>query len=123
VILVDTSVWVDYLRRADPALVARLEAGEVLTHPLVIGELAVGNLGQRAATLDSLADLPKAIIPSDNEVLGYIERHRLQGRGLSYVDACLLASTQLTPGARLWTRDRRLAGIAEDLDVSLPATP
>jgi predicted nucleic acid-binding protein len=119
VILVDTSVWVDHLRRGDAALEHLLDTAQVMSHPLVIGEIAMGNLRDRALVLGDLAALPIAMAVSDQEVLGLIERRALHGLGLGYVDACLLASTQLTPDARLWTRDRRLEAAARQLGVAV----
>ncbi len=114
-ILADTSVWIEHLRRGEPHLAASLDAGEVLVHPLVIGELAMGNLARRAVTLAALAELPHAIVARHDEVMAFVEREALHGRGIGYVDACLLASARLTPDARLWTRDRRLAEVAAQL--------
>jgi predicted nucleic acid-binding protein len=114
VILVDTSVWVDHLRSGIPELAARLEGGEVLIHPWVIGELACGNLRDRHRVLSLLQGLPMAPTASDPEVLSMLETHQLMGRGIGWIDAHLLASALLAHGA-LWTRDRRLAGIAEEL--------
>lgn len=88
-ILVDTSVWVDHLSKGEPDLAARLEAGEVLAHPFVIDELALGNLRQREVVLGALADLPAAVVASDPEVLALIERQPRHGLGIGYVDAHL----------------------------------
>ena len=119
-ILVDTSVWVDHLRRDDPVLAELLEHGLVLTHPFVIGELALGNLAQRAAILGDLANLPQAKVASDDEVLHFIDRRQICGRGIGYLDAHLLAAAQLTPGAQLWTRDKRLLSAASALSLAMP---
>lgn len=116
-ILVDTSVWVEHLRRGLPDLAARLDAGEVLGHPLVLGELAMGNLRRRETILTDLRNLPQAVVAQDDEVMGFIAREALHGLGIGYVDACLLAAVRLTPDARLWTRDRRLAEVAARLGV------
>jgi predicted nucleic acid-binding protein len=118
-ILVDTSVWVGHLREGVPALAAVLDEGIVLTHPFVVGELACGHLPNRHEVLAMLTRLPAASVASDVEALELIERRSLAGRGIGYVDAHLLASTALTPGASLWTRDRRLASIALELDLGL----
>lgn len=120
-ILVDTSVWVAHLRDGDQALADLLSEGMALTHPFVIGELALGNLRQREVILAALADLPTAIAASDAEVLRFIDRQALAGRGIGHVDAHLLAAARLTPGAKLWTRDRRLHDLAAELDLA-PAT-
>lgn len=120
-ILVDTSVWVDHLRHRDAALEALLERGGVLGHAFVTGELACGSLKQRATILKLLARLPQARLAFDAEVLSFIERHGLMGAGIGYLDAHLLASTMLTPEARLWTRDRRLASAARH--IGLAAAP
>lgn len=117
-ILVDTSVWVDHLRRGDAHLADLLERGVVVMHPLVIGELACGSLADRAPILGLLREMPSATLAEQDEVLGFIERHALHGKGIGYVDAHLLASVVLTGGARLWTRDKRLRAIAEGLDAS-----
>lgn len=114
-ILVDTSVWVDHLRHHDAALAALLERGEVLGHAFVTGELACGSLGQRSRVLTLLAELPQARLAFNAEVLSFIERHGLMGAGIGYLDAHLMASTTLTPDARLWTRNRLLASVAHRL--------
>ena len=116
-ILVDTSVWIDHFRQRDQLLVELLERADVLGHAFVRGEVACGNLRHRADILTMLADLPQAVTATDAEVLEGIERRRLMGRGIGYIDAHLLASTLLTPGARLWTRDLRLADAARALGV------
>ena len=117
-ILVDTSVWVDHLRKGVSALAARLEQGSVLMHPLVLGELACGNLENRAELLRLLHDLPMATTATDSEARDFIERKALMGRGIGYVDVHLLASAVLTDAARLWTRDKRLNQVAGQLDIA-----
>jgi predicted nucleic acid-binding protein len=119
VILVDTSVWIDHLRATEKALVALLDKGLVLAHPFVIGELALGNLRQREIVLDALSDLPPAGVATDAEVLHFIDRHALFGRGVGYIDAHLLAAARLTAGAGLWTKDKRLHGVAVELGLAM----
>jgi predicted nucleic acid-binding protein len=116
-ILVDTSVWVDHLRENDLALSTLLERRQILAHPFVIGELALGSLKQRDLILGSLRGLPAALVGSDEEVHTYIDQHALFGLGIGYVDAHLLAATSLTLGAQLWTRDKRLRGAAVRLGI------
>ncbi len=117
-VLVDTSVWIDHLRQGDAALRTALEAGQVLMHPFVIGELACGNLNNRAGLLALLRDLPPAPVATDAEALGFIDRHALMGRGIGYLDLHLLTSAALANPARLWTRDRRLAQVADHLNFA-----
>lgn len=111
-ILVDTSVWIDHLRTGDPKLVELLQDGQVLTHPWVIGELALGRLSRRGEVLALLHNLPQATVATDVEVLTLIDNQQLFGLGVGYVDAHLLAATMLSTNARLWTRDKRLAAAA-----------
>jgi len=113
-ILVDTSIWVDHLQAGDEELAFLLQGEEVLAHPFVIGEIALGHLRHREIDLATLHDLPAAPVAMDHEVLDLIDRNRLFGVGIGYVDAHLLAAVQLT-GALLWTRDRRLAEVASGL--------
>ena len=119
-ILVDTSVWVDHLRRGDPQLGALLEQARVVMHPFVAGEMACGSLARRHITLGLLQDLPAAVVAEHDEVLTFIERHRLHGKGVGYVDVHLLVSTALTAGATLWTRDQRLRTAAQALGLAFP---
>jgi predicted nucleic acid-binding protein len=125
VILVDTSIWVDHFRVGDDALVALIEREGVLSHPLVVGELAMGDLRPRGDILDMLQELPSAHVAREFEVLQLVEGQTLYGKGLSYIDAHLLASARITPEASLWTRDRRLSraaqrlGLAADLPTDL----
>lgn len=117
-ILVDTSVWIDHLRSGEAALATALQGGRVLIHPFVLGELACGNLENRGEVLRLLGALPAAPTATDPEVLGLIERRALMGRGIGYIDVHLLASTALTADARIWTRDRRLATVAAELELA-----
>ena len=112
--LVDTSVWVDHLRNGNEVLRELLLKDEVACHPMVIGELACGNLKRRKELLALLHALPRVECVSDDEVLFFIDQHRLSGRGLGLVDVHLLASCLLshTP---LWTLDGRLQQAANDL--------
>lgn len=117
-ILVDTSVWVDHLRVASRGLGTLLDEGDVLCHPFVIGELACGNLANRAEVLRLLAALPQAPRAADAEVLAFVEGRRLEGRGLGYIDVHLLAAALLAGSVPLWTLDRRLASAARELGVA-----
>jgi predicted nucleic acid-binding protein len=109
-ILVDTSVWVDHLRKGDTALSNLLEAEKILCHPLVVGELALGMLRNRRKILSSLQDLPQADVASHDEVMAFIEKASLYGKGIGLIDAHLLASCLIT-GCPLWTKDARLKSV------------
>ena len=111
-ILVDTSIWIDHLRTGDPELGELLRDGQVLAHPWVTGELALGHLSRRSEILGLLHNLPQATVATDDEVLTLVDKRQLFGLGIGYVDAHLLAATKLTTAARLWTRDKRLAAVA-----------
>jgi predicted nucleic acid-binding protein len=113
-VLVDTSVWVSHLRHGEAWLAALLQDGMVCCHPCVIGELACGNLANRAETLSLLQALPRAELADHHEAMTFIAEHRLMGRGLGYVDVHLLASAVLS-GTGLWTADQRLARSAAAL--------
>jgi predicted nucleic acid-binding protein len=113
-ILVDTSVWVDHLRQGAPTLVQLLLQTQVATHPFVVGELACGNLRNRQTVLELLAALPGSKVAMDAEVMHFIETQSLMGKGIGYIDAHLCASAMLS-GFKLWTRDKRLQGIAQTL--------
>lgn len=119
-ILVDTSVWIDHLRHGNPKLASLLEAGWVMTHPFIIGEIALGSLRQRKTVLSALRDLPDCDSADDNEVLHFITTHRLDGSGIGYVDAHLLAAATLT-SLKLWTRDKRLLAVAQKLKLAYVA--
>ena len=116
-ILVDTSVWVEHLRRGVPELVVHLEAGAVLVHPFVIGELACGTLRARDEVLTLLGRLPAVPRATDHEALDFIKRHELMGRGIGLVDVHLLASAALAADASLWTLDKRLHAVAGSLQL------
>jgi predicted nucleic acid-binding protein len=118
VILVDTPIWVDHLRSGDDLLASLLETNRVLMHPFVWGEIALGQLRARRMIFDQLAALPPARMAETDEVLSLIERASLFGSGIGYVDAHLVASVRLTKGASLWTREKRLAAVAERLSVA-----
>jgi len=113
-VLVDTSVWIDFLRQGNEALEKILNEGEVATHSLVIGELHVGNISKRKNFLALLEDLPKVGECSHEEVLFLIEKHKLYGKGIGYFDAHLLSSS-IVNETPIWTLDKRLAKLADSL--------
>lgn len=117
-ILVDTSVWIDHIHRPIPALSAYLQERNVLCHEMVIGELALGNLHARDSALHDLKALPQAETLTGNDVLELIEERRLMGRGIGYVDANLLAAVLADGNATLWTTDRKLLRLAEELGIA-----
>lgn len=115
--LVDTSVWVNHLRRSDERLQQALLNDQVLMHPFVLGEIACGSLHRRSSILSDLGQLPHAVSAENTEVLEFLEQHRLFGKGIGWIDAHLLASAALTR-CRLWTLDSRLGDAAVSLKLS-----
>ena len=116
-VIVDTSVWVTHLRRGSRHLQELLLDAKVVCHPFVIGELACGNLKNRGEFLSLLQSLPMTPTVVLNELLYFIARHRLIGKGLGFVDTNLLASTHLS-GIPLWTFDKRLRSVATELELA-----
>ena len=117
-ILVDTSIWIDHLRATDDSLVRMLRDGQVMAHPFVTGELALGNLANRSGVLLALKDLPQTPVATDDEVLCCIAENSLFGIGIGYIDAHLLAAVLLVPGSTLWTRDKRLLVASTRLGIA-----
>jgi predicted nucleic acid-binding protein len=116
-ILADSSVWIDHLNRADNQVHALLEAGTLVVHPFIIGEIALGSLRNRRL-VDRLFEVRSVAVAEADEVLHFIESERLFGSGIGYVDAHLLASVRLAPDLTLWTRDRRLSTVATRLGIA-----
>jgi predicted nucleic acid-binding protein len=116
-ILVDSSIWIDHIRKEVPGLSVMLGLKHALTHPFVIGEVALGSFKNRQRILSDLADLPKATVADDSEVMSLIERQRLNGSGLGFVDCHVIASA-LMSGAELWSRDKKLAAVADRLGIA-----
>jgi predicted nucleic acid-binding protein len=112
-ILADTSVWIDYLRSGNEELQNLLEQGQIVIHPLLIAELALGSLRERARTLALLDRLPQVQVAQMNEVRMAIEARRLYNLGIGLIDAHLIASVLINPPTLLWTRDKRLRKAAE----------
>ena len=117
-VLVDTSVWINHLRKGSALLESLLQNSAVLIHPFVIGELACGNLHNRSRILNLLGNLPASRVADDREVLFFIEHNELMGRGIGYVDAHLLASVSLSSPSCLWTVDRKLKDVATTLGMA-----
>jgi predicted nucleic acid-binding protein len=116
-VLVDTSVWVSHLRNGGVGLEKLLNDGEVVCHPLIVGELACGNLKNRHEILMYLQSLPMAVLAEDGEVLKFIENHQLMGRGLGYIDVHLIAAAVLTD-VPLWTFDKTLNKITKKIGIN-----
>jgi predicted nucleic acid-binding protein len=110
-------VWIDHLKTADPELASHLERNEVLCHPWVRGELALGSLRNREEFLGLLAHLPEAHEVPTIKVLAIVNEHRLFSRGIGWVDAQLLATCLSWP-CRLWTHDKKLALVARELGIA-----
>jgi predicted nucleic acid-binding protein len=116
VILVDTAIWINHLRTPSKLLGQLLELEQVLIHPFVVGELACGNLANRKEIISLLHSLPFAPKADDDEILFFVERHKLMGRGLGLVDVHLLASTTIGGGS-IWTADNKLRLAARNLGI------
>ena len=117
-ILIDASIWIEYFRWRANGVAFLLRASRVLMHPFVIGEIALGNVGERAIIMSSLLSIRNVTMATDPEVLAFIDASKLGGSGIGYVDAHLLASVRLTAGAALWTGDKRLATVAAGLGLA-----
>jgi predicted nucleic acid-binding protein len=115
-VLADTSVWIQHFRGGEPKLACHLADGQVLMHPFVLGELACGNLKNRAEILSALHELPSAKLASTAEALQLIEDRRLWGRGLGWVDVHLFASALLSE-CGFWTLDKKLARAAAEYRI------
>lgn len=118
-VLIDTSVWVDHFRHRNEVLAALLDQDVVLTHPMIIGEIACGTPpAPRAQTLGDLGLLPASQQAGVHETVAFIEHEALYGTGCGLVDLILLASTLMTPGAKLWSLDKRLVALAQRFGVA-----
>jgi predicted nucleic acid-binding protein len=120
-ILPDTSVWIEHFSRPNPQLVDLLDKGEVVLHPFVMGEIALGNLRSRQRLMWFLSQVDAARQAKLEDVLTLIGQKDLGGSGIGYVDAHLLASCLLMGNCLLWTNDRRLAVVAQKLGVTYPS--
>ena len=118
-ILIDTSIWIEHLSKGDRVIEDLLRANKVLIHPFIIGEIACGNLADRAEILSMLNDLPSLPVAAESSVLYFIEQNQLMGLGIGYIDAHLLTATALEPPTRLLTLDKRLKAAAESLNLRL----
>lgn len=116
-VLADTSVWIDHFRHRDEELARLLEAGLLVMHPFIIGELACGSLAHRGEVLYMLAQLPAVTQATHNEALTLLDQRKIMGTGLGWIDVNLLASS-LISGCQLWTRDTRLHTAARNLEQS-----
>ena len=121
-ILVDTSVWVAHLRDGNIGLEKLLNSGHAASHTFIIGELACGTLWNRAEILSYLCALPLATPAEHEEVMDFIENHRLMGKGLGYVDMHLLAAALLT-NLPLWTLDKKMRETASSLGLAYSLNP
>lgn len=115
-VLVDSSVWVDHLRKGNTGLEKLLNDGEVFCHPLIIGELACGNLKNKSEIFSLLQALPIAIVAEHEEILTFIDNYRLMGKGLGYIDMHLLASALLSR-VSIWTLDKKLNKVTSELRI------
>ena len=121
-IVADTSVWIDHLRNSDPALAAQLAMGNILMHPMVMGELACGNIANRDRQMDDWRSLPVLEEAPHEDVLVLIESRGLMGRGMGFIDAHLLCAA-LRRNVPLWTKDVRLRQVTVECGVAFQETP
>jgi predicted nucleic acid-binding protein len=116
-ILADTSVWIDHLRSSSKELQKQLSRGQIVIHPFIIAELALGSLKDRTKTLALLDLLPHLRVAQLNEIRTLIEARHLYGLGIGLIDAHLIASVLINPPTLLWTRDKQLRKVAEGLGI------
>lgn len=116
-ILADTSVWIDHLRSGDKELRRQLSQGRVVIHPVIVAELALGSLKERAKALALLDLLPQVRVAKWDEIRILIEARRLYSHGIGLTDAHLIASVLINPPTLLWTRDKQIRKVAERLGI------
>lgn len=116
-ILADTSIWIDHLRSENEEMRKHLHQGEIVIHPFIIAELALGSLSRRTKTLELLDLLPQVRMPRLSEVRLMIEARRLYSKGIGLIDAHLIASVFVDSPTLLWTRDKPLRKVAENLGI------
>ncbi len=116
-ILADTSVWIDHLRAGNKELRQHLNQGQIVIHPFIIAELALGSLKERTKTLALLDRLPQVRVAQLNEIRAMIEARRLYSLGIGLTDAHLIASVLINPPTLLWTRDKQLRKVAKALGI------
>ena len=118
-ILADTSIWVDHFRRHNTEMEKRLSQGQIVMHPFIVAELALGSLHDRRKKLEDMEALLEVKVAQLNEVRHMIEAHALYSRGIGLTDAHLIASCLITPGTQLWTRDGALEKTAKALGIAV----
>jgi len=118
-ILVDTTVWIDHLRRGNKLLSDLLNQNRVVTHPLILGELSLGNLSKRNTILGLIRNLPMTKEATHDEVLSFIDENRMWSKGIGYFDVHLLCSS-LIESIPLWTLDKRLEKAAQAFESKKP---
>jgi predicted nucleic acid-binding protein len=122
VILADTTIWIDHLRRQNEQMQGLLDSGQVLMHPFIVAELALGSFRDRTRTLATLDTVLKVRVAQQSDVRRMIEVRQLYAKGIGLIDAHLIASSLITPRTKLWTRDSALRSVATALgiDAALP---
>jgi predicted nucleic acid-binding protein len=116
-ILADTSIWIDYLRGRDPKMERLLGSGQIVMHPFIVAEIALGSLHNRRKRLEDMDALLEVRVAQLHEVRHMIEAHALYSKGIGLTDAHLVASCLMTPGTQLWTRDGDLKRVAKTLGI------
>jgi predicted nucleic acid-binding protein len=116
-VLADTSIWIDHFRNGNGQLIELLDNGEVFCHPFIIGELACGHINNRQEIITALQSLPQSTFIEHDEIMIFIEKNQIMGKGLGYIDVAILASSLVT-GIPLWTFDRKLNAIAKKFNNS-----
>ena len=115
--MADTSIWIDYLRSRDPEMERRLSSGQIVMHPFIVAEIALGSLHNRRKRLENMDALLEVRVAQLHEVRHMIEAHTLYSKGIGLTDAHLIASCLMTPGTQLWTRDGDLKKVAKTLGI------
>ena len=118
-ILADTSIWVDHFRRRNPEMEEHLNRGQIVMHPFIVAEIALGSMSDRRRKLGALESLLEVKVAQLSEVRHMIEAHALYSKGIGLTDAHLIASCLMTPGTQLWTRDAVLEKTADALGVAV----
>ena len=116
-ILADTTIWIDHFRSENREMSNQLKRRNIAIHPLIVGELSLGSLRDRAKTLAWLDLLPHLRMAQLSEVRQMIENRGLYSQGIGLIDANLIASVLIDPPTRLWTRDKRLSSVAAALNI------